>query len=160
MPYLQRRSYFPGKRACHPESRRNVRIGLRNGYSGSKTYTEFNCVLDLRTTAECIFLKRTLALTGLQCECLIYEVYIVSTFSGKLQLQAQQRSKDEPEVFSIRNVAQVPDVNQAPRLMIQPLCWPCVETTRFPRFEFGVPVFVGSDGLRVLVGSSFRGVFG
>lgn len=77
-----------------------------------------------------------------------------------IYLVEQRDVEDEPEAFSIRNVAQVPDVNQVPRLIIQPLCWPCVETIRFPRFDFGVPVLVGSEGPRVLVGSSFRGVFG
>ena len=85
----------------------------------------------------------------------------IAHFQGiVLCLRVQRDVEDKPEAFSIRNVAQVPAVNQVPRLIIQPLCWPCVVTIRFPLFEFGVPVLVGSEGPRVLVGSSFRGVFG
>lgn len=50
------------------------------------TYTELNWVPDPRTAAERVFFKRTLALTGLQCECLVYDVYLVSAFSGNCTL--------------------------------------------------------------------------
>lgn len=66
----------------------------------------------------------------------------------------------EPEAFFALNVAQVPDEYQVPRPIMQPRCWPIVETTKLPLPTNGVPVGLG--GCRVVVGfpGLLFGVFG
>lgn len=61
-------------------------LSWKRSMADQNTYTELNWVPDPRTAAERVFFKRTLALTGLQCECLVYDVYLVSAFSGNCTL--------------------------------------------------------------------------
>lgn len=59
-----------------------------------------------------------------------------------------------PDALLAVKVAQVPEVNHAPWLMMQPRFWPFVEIIRFPFPEKGALGAVGSAGPRdVLVGS-------